>query len=61
MIAALVRVHRSAINPTPLGRLDQQELAVVHERIVRFYEFDLRMLVQQQLRELADVSRSAAR
>lgn len=57
MIAGLVRVHRSAVDPTPLGRLDAQDLAVVHQRVTRFYGFDLRMLVHEQLRTLAERQR----
>ncbi len=53
MIAAPVRVHRSAIDGKVLGRLDSNELAIVHERFARYHEFDLRMLVREKLEELA--------
>lgn len=52
MIAALVRVHRSAIDTETLGRLDAHELAIVHQRLVRFHGFDLRMLIKERIEEL---------
>lgn len=57
MIAALVRVHRSAIDARTAGRLDEQGLATVHERIVRHYGFDMRQLVRAELKRLADIER----
>jgi hypothetical protein len=57
IIAALVRVHRSAIDPRPAGRLDEQELATVHERIVRHYGLDMRQLVRTELERLVEVRR----
>jgi hypothetical protein len=55
MIVALVRVHRSAVDARPAGRLEPDELAAVHERIVRHYGFDMRQLVRTELERLADV------
>lgn len=57
IIAALVRVHRTAIDAKPAGRLDPDELRVVHERVVTYYGFDLRELVRQELQRLADAQR----
>jgi hypothetical protein len=54
MIAAAVRVHESAIDGKPAGRLDENELRVVHERVARHYGLDLNMLVRSELRRLAD-------
>ncbi len=55
MIVALVRVHRSAVDARPAGRLEPDELGAVHERIVRHYGFDMRQLVRTELERLADV------
>lgn len=57
IIAALVRVHRTAIDPQPVGRLGYDELRVVHERLATYYGFDLRQLVRQELQRLADAQR----
>lgn len=46
MLAGLVRVHRTAIDPSPHGRLHEHELRTVHERFVRFHGFDIRALLQ---------------
>jgi hypothetical protein len=57
MVGGLIRVHRSAVAATPLGRLDANALATLHERVVRFYGFDLRMLVTERLKDLAEQQR----
>ena len=57
IIAALVRVHRSAVDARPAGRLQPDELATVQERIVRHYGFDLRQLVRTELECLAATQR----
>jgi hypothetical protein len=57
IIAALVRVHRSAIDPQPVGQLGDDELRVVHERVATYYGLDLRQLVRQQLHRLAEAQR----
>jgi hypothetical protein len=57
MIVGLVRVHTSAMDRAPLGRLDAQELAVVHQRLVRHHGFDVRMLVREELQRLAELER----
>lgn len=54
MIASLVRVHATAIGSRPLGRLDRQELGVVQQRMIRHNSFDVRMLVREELRLLAE-------
>jgi hypothetical protein len=57
IVAALVRVHRSAIDGQPVGRLDPDELRVLHERVASYYGLDLRELVRQELQRLADAQR----
>jgi hypothetical protein len=51
MLAGLVRVHRTAIEPNLCGRLDEYELRTVHERFVRFHGFDLRALLQVAIQQ----------
>lgn len=54
MVTALVRLHVDAIGGgAALGRLDDDELRVLGERIVRFYGFDVRSLLERHIRELA--------
>ena len=57
IVAALVRVHRSAIDKQPAGRLTSDELRVVHERVAIYYGLDLRELVRQALERLAEAQR----
>jgi hypothetical protein len=57
IVAALVRVHRNAIDPQPVGRLGQDELRVVHERLAMYYGLDLRQLVRGELERLAEAQR----
>jgi hypothetical protein len=57
IVAALVRIHRSAIDPQPVGRLDQDELRAVHERLAIHYGLDLRQLVRGELERLAAAQR----
>lgn len=45
MLDSLVRVHTSAVDPKPCGRLDEYELRTVQERFLRFHGFDLRGLL----------------
>ena len=56
IIAALVRIHRSAIEPRPIGRLSINELRVLHERVAS-YGLDLHRLVVEELRRLAATRR----
>ena len=54
MLTALVRLHTDAIDSgPPLGVLNDDELRTVGERLVRFYAFDIRGLLERQIRELA--------
>jgi hypothetical protein len=53
IIAALVRVHESAIDPSPVGRLEQPSLRRVHAMVARHYGLDLHELVRDELRRLA--------
>jgi hypothetical protein len=61
IIGALVRVHRSAIEPDPVGRLDEGELRAAHARIARHYGFDVRDLVRAELQRLAEAQRRPPR
>lgn len=61
MIAALVRVHRSAIDSSPVGHLDRNELRSVHARIARHYGLDLHDLIRDELQRLAAVQRERPR
>ena len=54
MVTALVRLHVAAIGSAPpLGHLDANEMRVLGERIITFYRFDTRILLERQIRELA--------
>lgn len=54
LIPALVPLAVGAISTAePLGVLDGTELRVVGERLVRYFGFDIRLLVEQRVRELA--------
>ena len=57
MIAALVRVHRSAIDTAPVGQLDRTELRELHGRIARHYGLDLHTLIHSALQRLAAAQR----
>jgi len=57
IIAALVRIHRSAIEPRPIGRLSIDELRVLHARVASYYGLDLHRLVVEELRRLAATRR----
>lgn len=57
MIAGLVRLHRSAVDNDPCGRLDDYELTTVHERFIRFHGFNLRKLIEERINALADTQR----
>jgi len=59
MVSALVRLHTDAIDTgPPLGELNPDEMRVLGERIVAFYQFDTRLLVERQIRALAARRRS---
>lgn len=54
LVSAIVRVHVDAIGSgQPLGRLDDDEMRLLGERIVRFYGFDLHRLLERHIRDLA--------
>ena len=54
IVSALVRLHVEAIGSGPsLGQLDASELRVLGERIIRYYRFDTRLLVERHIQELA--------
>lgn len=57
IVAALVRVHRSAIDPHTVGRLSEDETRVVHEHIASYYGLDLRQLVRRELERIAAAQR----
>lgn len=58
MIGAPVRVHVSAVDASNvLGRLDADELRVVHERFVELHGFDLLGLVRGQIDRLKQLRR----
>lgn len=53
MISAPIRIHRSAIDlDTPLGGLDQNEMRVLSERFITYWQFDLHQLLVGKIREL---------
>jgi hypothetical protein len=53
MISAPIRIHQSAVDfGSPLGRLDQNEMRVLAERFVTYWEFDLHQLLIGKIREL---------
>jgi hypothetical protein len=53
MISAPIRLHETAADTTqPLGRLDQNELRVLSERFVSYWELDLHQLLIGKIREL---------
>jgi hypothetical protein len=53
MISAPIRIHQSAVDFShPLGRLDQNEMRVLSERFVTYWQFDLHQLLIGKIREL---------
>jgi hypothetical protein len=53
MISAPIRLHETAVDATqPLGRLDQNEMRVLSERFVSYWELDLHQLLIGKIREL---------
>jgi hypothetical protein len=61
IIAALVRVHESALDTSPVGRLDRDELRAVHERLARQCGLDLHGLVRSELERISEVQRARRR
>lgn len=59
MVAAPVRFHASALDAeNVLGRLDTNELRVVHERFARLLSLDLFNLVRGEITRLRELQRS---
>lgn len=53
MISAPIRLHETTVDTTqPLGRLDQNEMRVLSERFVSYWELDLHQLLIGKIREL---------
>lgn len=53
MISAPIRLHETAVDTSqPLGRLDQNEMRVLSERFVSYWELDLNQLLIGKIREL---------
>lgn len=53
MISAPIRLHETAVDSgKPLGRLDRNEMRVLSERFVSYWEFDLNQLLIGKIREL---------
>jgi hypothetical protein len=53
MISAPIRLNESAVDSgKPLGRLDRNEMRVLAERFVSYWQFDLHQLLVGKIREL---------
>jgi hypothetical protein len=53
IVTALVRLHVDAIGSGPArGQLEADEMRALGERIIRFYGFDIRLLLERHIREL---------
>jgi hypothetical protein len=53
LISAPIRIHESAVDlDSRLGRLDQNEMRVLAERFVNYWQFDLNQLLIGKIREL---------
>ena len=60
MVSAIVRVHVDAIGSgPPAGVLGDIEMRIVGERVIRFYGFDTRLLIERRIRELAAALRQS--
>ncbi len=53
IVSALVRINVGAIAEQSRGSLHDQEIRVLGERIIEFYGFDTRLLVERQIKQLA--------
>ncbi len=54
IVSALVRVHVDAVDiGQSLGELNPNEMRVLGERVIEFYRFDTRLLIERKIRELA--------
>lgn len=53
MVTAPIRLHETALDTRrSLGRLDRNEMRILVERFVSYWQFDLRQLLVTQIREL---------
>lgn len=53
MVTAPIRLHETALDTRkPLGRLDRSEMRILVERFVSYWQFDLRQLVNAQIKEI---------
>jgi hypothetical protein len=53
IVSAPIRLHQTAVDfGKPLGRLDQNEMRVLSERFVSYWELDLHQLLIGKIREL---------
>jgi hypothetical protein len=53
IISAPIRLHETAVDfGKPLGRLDQNEMRVLSERFVTYWQFDLHQLLLGKIKEL---------
>lgn len=52
---ALVRIHRSAFLPRAVGRLDDNEMRVIGERLAEHLDIDLEPLIAAKAEERLDV------
>jgi hypothetical protein len=53
VISAPIRIHQTAVVfDGPLGRLDQNEMRVLAERFITYWQFDLHQLLVAKIREL---------
>lgn len=58
IISALVRLNVGAIGDWSCGSLTDDEMRVLGERIISFYGFDTRLLVDRRIQQLAARRRS---
>lgn len=54
-VNALVRVHRSAVVPKAVGRLDDNEMRALGERLAEHLDIDLEPLIAKQVEERLEV------
>lgn len=53
IVSAPIRVHETAVDSSrPLGRLDQNEMRVLAERFITYWQFDLHQLLVGKIRDL---------
>jgi hypothetical protein len=53
IISAPIRLHQTAVDfSKPLGRLDQNEMRVLSERFITYWQFDLHQLLLGKIKEL---------